>query len=58
MQVEMSPSKTRLWDLSKKHFHVSPHDGRFVKLNRFENRLNARDLQFYIRKGYNKYKPA
>jgi DNA primase catalytic subunit len=36
-----------LWNLSRKHFRVSLTDGRFVKLNRFENRLNAKDLRFY-----------
>ncbi len=35
------------WNLSRKHFRVSLYDGRFVKLNHFENRLTARDLRFY-----------
>lgn len=36
-----------LWNLSRKHFRVSLGEGRFVKLNRFENRLNAHNLRFY-----------
>jgi len=36
-----------IWNLSRKHFRVSLYDGRFVKLNHFENRLTARDLRFY-----------
>jgi hypothetical protein len=36
-----------VWNLSRKHFRVSLHDGRFVKLNHFENRLNEKDLRFY-----------
>jgi hypothetical protein len=39
-----------IWNLSRKHFRVSLHDGRFVKLNHFENRLNERDLRFYCYK--------
>jgi hypothetical protein len=27
-----------LWNLSRKHFRISFGDGKFVKLNRFENR--------------------
>lgn len=36
-----------VWNLSRKHFRVSLSEGRFVKLNRFENRLNVHDLKFY-----------
>jgi len=35
------------WNLSRKHVRVQTLDGRFVKLNRFENRLNPRELQEY-----------
>jgi len=35
------------WNLGRKHIRVSLKDGRFVKLNLFENRLNERDLRFY-----------
>ena len=35
------------WNLSRKHFRVSLGEGRFVKLNRFENRLNLHDLKYY-----------
>lgn len=38
------------WNLSRKHFRVSLRDGRFVKLNSFENRLNEKDLRFYCYK--------
>jgi len=37
----------KAWNLSRKHFRVSLGEGRFVKLNRFENRLTAKDLKFY-----------
>ena len=36
-----------LWKLERKHFRVALPDGRFVKLNKFENRLSAKDLKFY-----------
>jgi len=36
-----------LWNLSRKHFRVMLCDGKFVKLNKFENRLNVHDLKFY-----------
>jgi DNA primase catalytic subunit len=37
-----------IWRMSRKHFRVSLGKGQFVKLNRFENRLNSsRDLKFY-----------
>ena len=36
-----------LWNRSRKHFRVSLGEGRFVKLNKFENRLNTKDLKFY-----------
>lgn len=40
----------KIWNLSRKHFRVQVFDGRFVKLNRFRNRLNERKLrEFYIR---------
>jgi hypothetical protein len=39
-----------IWNLTRKHFRVSLHDGRFVKLNHFENRLNEKDLRFYCYK--------
>jgi DNA primase catalytic subunit len=37
----------KLWNLSRKHFRVVLGDGRFVKLNLFENRLSAKDLKVY-----------
>ena len=38
----------KAWNLGRKHFRVSLGEGRFVKLNRFENRLNnSRDLELY-----------
>jgi DNA primase catalytic subunit len=36
-----------LWKLGRKHFRVMLSGGRFVKLNKFENRLNVQDLKFY-----------
>jgi DNA primase catalytic subunit len=36
-----------LWNLSRKHFRVKLCEGRFVKLNKFENRLSEKDLRFY-----------
>ena len=40
----------RLWNLSRKHFRVQVFDGRFVKLNKFRNRLNERELrEFCVR---------
>jgi hypothetical protein len=40
----------KVWNPSRKHFRVSLFDGRFVKLNHFENRLNEKDLRFYCYK--------
>lgn len=36
-----------LWNLSRKHIRLQTIDGKFLKLNHFENRINARDLKFY-----------
>ena len=35
------------WNLGRKHIRLSLRDGRFVKLNKYENRLNERDLRSY-----------
>lgn len=35
----------RVWNLSRKHVRVQTSDGRFVKLNKFENRVNAKELR-------------
>jgi len=35
------------WDLSRKHIRIRTRSGRFVKLNKFENRLNSRALRKY-----------
>lgn len=37
----------RLWKLSRKHFRVKLGDGRFIKLNKFANRISIKDLLFY-----------
>ena len=37
----------KLWNLGRKHFRVKLSDGRFVKLNHFQNRLAVRDLKYY-----------
>jgi DNA primase catalytic subunit len=34
-----------MWNLSRKHFRVQTLDGRFIKLNKFRNRLNERELK-------------
>jgi hypothetical protein len=36
-----------LWNLSRKHFQAKLREGRFIKLNKFENRLSAKDVKFY-----------
>lgn len=38
------------WNLGRKHLRISLRDGRFVKLNHYENRLNEKDLRFYCYK--------
>jgi hypothetical protein len=42
------------WQFSRKHFRIELLNGVFVKLNRFENRINSRELQKYLFK----YAPA
>lgn len=34
------------WKLTRKHFRAALHNGRFVRLNRFRNRINLKDLQY------------
>ena len=36
-----------LWNPSRKHVRIQMLNGRFVKLNKFENRLNPRELKEY-----------
>ena len=36
----------KLWNVTRKHFRVVLSDGRFVKLNHFQNRLSAEDPKF------------
>jgi len=36
-----------LWNLSRKHIRIQTVDDRFLKLNRFENRISKTDLKFY-----------
>jgi len=36
-----------IWNLSRKHVRVRTSDGKFVKLNKFENRINAKELRDY-----------
>ncbi len=38
------------WNLGRKHFRAVLCDGRFFKLNHFENRLNEKALRFYCYK--------
>ncbi len=35
------------WNLSRKHVRVKTSDNKFVKLNKFENRINAKELRDY-----------
>ncbi len=35
----------KVWNLSRKHVRVQVSDSRFVKLNKFQNRLNGRELR-------------
>jgi len=35
------------WKLTRKHFRLKSLNGRFVKLNHFENRINERELRKY-----------
>jgi hypothetical protein len=42
------------WNLSRKHFRLELFDGRHLKLNKLENRINAKELKFYCWK----FKPA
>jgi len=39
----------RLWNLSRKHFRVVSNGGH-IKLNRFENRINEKELKYYCYK--------
>lgn len=41
------------WNLSRKHIRIETMNHKFMKLNKFENRLNTRELQKYCVK----YKP-
>lgn len=45
--LDTQPNVPDCWRLSRKHFRVETSDGRFVKLNKHENRLSARDLWFH-----------
>lgn len=38
------------WNLSRKHFRIMVYGRRFVKLNKFENRINAIELKKYCLK--------
>jgi DNA primase catalytic subunit len=46
----LSPLARALWNLSRKHFRIETINGRFIKLNKFENRLNEKDLKYYCYK--------
>jgi DNA primase catalytic subunit len=35
----------KIWNLSRKHFRMQTSNGRFIKLNKFRNRLNERELR-------------
>lgn len=36
----------KIWNLSRKHVRIQASDGKFVKLNKFQNRLNERELRY------------
>ena len=36
-----------VWNLSRKHFRIKIFNNKFVKLNKFENRINSRELRGY-----------
>ena len=38
------------WELVRKHFRIQILDGKFVKLNKFENRINNQGLRKYCRR--------
>ena len=38
------------WRFSRKHFRIELLNGVFVKLNRFENRINSQELRRYLYK--------
>jgi DNA primase catalytic subunit len=37
----------KIWRLSRKHIRIQVPDGRFIKLNRFRNRLNEREIRSF-----------
>ena len=37
----------KLWTLPRKHFRVVLPNGRHIKLNKFENRINEKELKYY-----------
>jgi DNA primase catalytic subunit len=40
----------KLWNLSRKHFRIVTLNGRHIKLNKFENRINLKELKYYCYK--------
>ena len=45
--INSPPQLPSLWKLTRKHLRVALSDGRFVKLNKFVNRLSVKDLRYY-----------
>jgi len=37
----------KFWNLSRKHVRIALYNGRFLKLNRFRNRLSTRELRYF-----------
>jgi hypothetical protein len=44
------PLREEPWRFSRKHFRIELLNGVFVKLNRFENRINSWELRRYLHK--------
>lgn len=45
--INSSLNVPSFWNLSRKHVRIQTTNGRFVKLNKFENRLSPRELKDY-----------
>ncbi len=47
----------KIWNFSRKHFRLETLNHLWVKLNRFENRLNGRELKKYCVKHAVRFSP-
>ena len=48
--VDSSLEIPSIWNLSRKHIRLQTMDKRFIKLNKFENRINQKELKYYCHK--------